>query len=101
MQTAVTDAQFDASVGNVKSGFFRRCVAHFAVSVARPPPTAKTMSALRISGILVSASAFSKVASSPYWKLPRISIFPSIALRISGSAAALDFSPPTMTAVLP
>ena len=34
MQTAVTDAQFDASVGNVKSGFFRRCVAHFAVSVA-------------------------------------------------------------------
>lgn len=29
MQTAVTDAQFDASVGNVKSGFFRRCVAPF------------------------------------------------------------------------
>ena len=41
MQTAVTEAQLDASVGNVKIGFFRRCAAHLQVSVARPPPTAK------------------------------------------------------------
>lgn len=41
MHTAVTEAQFDARVGNVKIGFFRRWLAHLAVSVARPPPTAK------------------------------------------------------------
>lgn len=64
MQTAVTEAQLDASVGNVKIGFFRRCAAHLQVSVARPPPTAKIMSVVDFRD-LVRASAFSNVASSP------------------------------------
>ena len=51
-----------------KEGFFDFSAVHFTVSTARPPPTAKIISAFSTSGQLRSLSAFSKVASPPYHK---------------------------------
>ena len=52
-------AQLEASVGKAKTGLFRWPAAHLAVSMARPPPMAKIISASLTSGIASSMAAFS------------------------------------------
>ena len=59
MQSAVQGAQLDASVGKVKNGFPSLSAVHFPVSIARPPPNAKIISASLTSGIAISLSTFS------------------------------------------
>ncbi len=59
MDTLVQAAQFEAMVGKVNTGFSRIWARALAVSMALPPPTAKTIWAWDRAGCERSISRFS------------------------------------------
>lgn len=55
----MTDAQFDATVGKQNNGLSISFATYLHVSQARPPPTAKIMSAFLTTSMSINALPFS------------------------------------------
>ena len=101
-EMAVTDAQFEATVGNVNSGLSSLSATYLPVSHARPPPTANIMSASLTVGFAISASPFSYVESPPYSiKSSSFTSLPATPSIIAFLAFAIAVFPPMTAAVLP
>ena len=100
MPRDVQAAHVEAMVGKVKKGRPMLWARTLQVSMALPPPTAKSMSASATWGR--SISIFSTEASPPYQNTPMTSRpEPSMAFKILSLAAARAFSPPMMATFVP
>ncbi len=99
---AVTGAQFEATVGNVNSGFPASSATSLVSSMARPPPIPNTMSAACTRGSAASLAATSCRGEPPYqiWSVT-VTPVPSRAARRRGAAFSMAVLPPMSTAVVP
>ena len=99
---AVTGAQLDATVGNVKSGLPASSAISLVSSMARPPPMPKTMSAASTRESSASSAATLWRGWPPYqMQSVTVMLVPSSAAMRRGAAFSMAVLPPMTTARVP